>query len=123
MMFKISCKESVMAEVGKISFDEAPFSSVHKKIRAGSFMGMVCDGYILGIVGIALSYAAEPLGLTSFWMGLIGAAALLGIFFGSLFAGPIADRVGRKPLFLSVMFVSVLLSISPFFISDPAMPT
>lgn len=109
-----------MAEVGKISFDEAPFSSVHRKIRAGSFMGMVCDGYIIGIVGIALSYAAEPLGLTSFWMGLIGAGALLGIFFGSLFAGPIADRMGRKPLFLSVMFVSVLLSVSQFFISDPS---
>lgn len=109
-----------MAEFQAISFEEAPFSRIHRKVRAGAFMGMVCDGYILGIVGIALSYAAEPLGLTSFWMGLIGAGALLGILFGSLLAGPVADRVGRKPLFTSVMFVSVALSISQFFITDPA---
>lgn len=110
-----------MAEQHCISFEEAPFSPVHSKVRAGAFMGMVCDGYILGIVGIALSYAAGPLGLTSFWMGLIGAGALLGILFGSLFAGLIADRLGRKPLFISVMFISVLLSLSQFFISDPAL--
>lgn len=109
-----------MAESQKINFEEAPFSPVHSKVRAGSFLGMVCDGYILGIVGIALSYAAEPLGLTSFWMGLIGAGALLGILFGSLFAGYLADRVGRRPLFTSVMFLSVALSISQFFIAEPA---
>ncbi len=109
-----------MAEHENVSFEEAPFSPVHNKVRAGAFMGMVCDGYIIGIVGIALSYAAGPLGLTSFWMGLIGAGALLGILFGSLVGG-LADRVGRKPLFLSVMLMSVLLSISQFFISDPAL--
>ena len=84
-------------------------------------MGMVCDGYVIGIVGIALSYAAEPLGLTSFWMGLIGAGALFGILFGSLFTGPAADRFGRKPLYVSVMLASGLLAVSQLFISDPAL--
>ena len=83
-------------------------------------MGMVCCGYILGIVGIALSYAAEPLGLTSFWMGVIGAGSLFGILFGSLVIGPIADRMGRRPLFASAMVVSAALSIAQFFITDPA---
>ena len=63
-------------EQNNISFDDAPFSPVHKKIAVGTFMGQICDGYILGIVGIALSYATGVLGLDSYWMGLkIGRAA------------------------------------------------
>jgi putative MFS transporter len=104
-----------------IGFEDAPFSAVHRKVRSGTFMGMICAGYVMGIVGIALSYAAEPLGLTSFWMGLIGAGTLLGILFGSLIIGPIADRHGRRVPYISVMYVSVLLSLSQFFISDPAL--
>jgi putative MFS transporter len=109
-----------MAELQSISFEDAPFSAVHRKVRAGAFMGMICCGYILGIVGIALSYAAEPLGLTSFWMGVIGAGSLFGILFGSLVIGALADRVGRRPLFVSGMLVSVMLSLLQFVISDPA---
>ena len=110
-----------MAEQQCVSFEDAPFLPVHRKVRAGAFMGMVTCGYILGIVGIALSYAAEPLGLTSFWMGVIGAGSLFGILFGSLVIGPLADRMGRRPLFVSAMVVSVALSIIQFFITDPAM--
>lgn len=109
-----------MVDMQRINFEEAPFLPIHRKVRAGAFMGMICDGYILGIIGIALSYAAGPLGLTSFWMGLIGAGALFGILFGSLTAGAVADRIGRKILFTSVMFVSVILSVAQFFIADPA---
>lgn len=86
-------------------------------------MGQICDGYTLGIVGIALSYAAGPLGLTSYWMGLIGAGALLGILFGSLITGALADRIGRKGLFATVILASVILSALQFFISDPLMLT
>lgn len=110
-----------MAEQQCVSFEEAPFSSIHRKVRAGAFMGMICDGYIIGIVGIALSYAVGPLGLTSFWMGLIGAGALLGILFGSLLVGPLADKIGRKSLFITAMFASVALSLAQFCISDPSM--
>ncbi|MDL2266912.1 MFS transporter [Desulfovibrio sp. OttesenSCG-928-G15] len=110
-----------MAEQKLISFEEAPFSPIHRKVRAGAFMGMICCGYILGIVGIALSYAAEPLGLTSFWMGVIGAGSLFGILFGSLVIGSLADRMGRRSLFVSSMVVSVALSIVQAFITDPAL--
>lgn len=103
-----------------ISFGDAPYSSVHKKIAVGTFMGQVCDGYILGIVGIALSYAAGPLGLDGFWMGLIGAGALFGILLGSLFAGIVIDGIGRKTAYTFVALFSLVLSVGQFFLSDPA---
>ncbi len=108
-----------MEAVQKTSFEEAPYSPIHKKIVAGTFMGQICDGYTLGIVGIALSYAATPLGLTSFWMGLIGAGSMFGLLFGSLFTGMIADKIGRKPLYVGLMLASTLVAIAQFFLSDP----
>ena len=108
-----------MSGARQISFEDAPFSAIHKKITAGTFMGQISDGYTLGIVGISLTYAMGPLGLTSFWMGLIGAGSMFGIFFGSLLAGIAADRIGRKPLYVSLMLLTVLVSVLQFFLSDP----
>lgn len=107
----------------KVSFEDAPFSSVHRKVTAGAFMGQISDGYTLGIVGISLSYAAGPLGLTSFWMGLIGAGSMFGILFGGLLTGILADRIGRCLLFRTVMLLAVALSVLQFFISDPLVLT
>lgn len=103
-----------------ITFDEAPFLPVHKKIAVGTFMGQICDGYILGIVGIALTYATGALGLDGFWMGLVGAGALFGILLGSLFCGVIIDRIGRKTAYTFVALFSLILSVVQFFLSDPA---
>ena len=90
-------------------FEDAPIMSIHRRITAGTFMGQLSDGYTLGIVGIALSYAQGPLGLTSFWMGILAAASYAGILFGCLFAGMICDRIGRRPLYSSVMFFLIAI--------------
>ncbi|SDK80996.1 MFS transporter, putative metabolite transport protein [Maridesulfovibrio ferrireducens] len=102
-----------------ISFEDAPSFPIHRKLAAGAFMGQITDGYILGVVGIALSYATVPLGLTSVWLGILGAASLLGILFGSFITGSLADRFGRKPFFGTVMFLAVLLSLAQFVVTDP----
>ncbi|MEF2145496.1 MAG: MFS transporter [Desulfovibrionaceae bacterium] len=102
-----------------INFDDAPFSSIHKKIAVGTFMGQICDGYILGIVGIALSYATGVLGLNGFWMGLIGAGALFGILLGSLLTGIIIDHLGRRAAYAFVALFSLGLSVAQFFLTDP----
>ncbi|MGE4291983.1 MAG: MFS transporter [Desulfovibrio sp.] len=86
----------------------------------GTFMGQVCDGYVLGIVGIALTYATGALGLNGFWMGLVGAGALFGILLGSLLTGIIIDRLGRKTAYAFVALFSLVLSVVQFFLSDPA---
>ena len=108
-----------MSEARQISFEDAPFSAIHKKITAGTFMGQISDGYTLGIVGISLNYAMEPLGLPSFWMGLIGAGSMFGICFGSLLACITADKIGRRPLYASLMLLTAIVSVLQFFLSDP----
>ncbi|WP_319543468.1 MFS transporter [uncultured Pseudodesulfovibrio sp.] len=110
-----------MAQIGQkgMSFEDAPFSPIHKKVAVGTFMGQICDGYVLGIVGIALTYATVPLGLDGFWMGLVGAGALFGILLGSLLTGIIIDRMGRKTAYAFVAIFTLVLSVVQFFLSDP----
>ncbi|MFA7165567.1 MAG: MFS transporter [Desulfoplanes sp.] len=102
-----------------ISFEDAPFFPIHKKVAVGTFMGQVCDGYVLGIVGIALTYATGPLGLDGYWMGLVGAGALFGILLGSLLTGIVIDRLGRRAAYAFVTAFTLILSVGQFFISDP----
>lgn len=72
---------------------------------------MFSDGYSLGIIGVALSLAKGPLGLTSWWIGAVGAASLIGLFFGCLVAGSISDRFGRRPIFLWDMLLFTILAL------------
>jgi putative MFS transporter len=56
--------------------------------------GMFLDGYILGIIGPVIESVATDLAFTAFWSGLIGAAALFGIFMGSPLGGWLGDKSG-----------------------------
>lgn len=100
---------------GRIEFDEAPLRLFHFQVTAGAAGGNFSQGFALGIVGIALSLAATPLHLTALWTGLIAGASLLGIFAGSVAAGPVVDRIGRRPIFAWDMIALGVLSVLQFF--------
>jgi len=82
-----------------VSFEDLPLSRFHIRTVFSGTGGQFSDGFVLGIIGIAVSMAAGPLQLTALWMGLLGAASLAGLFLGSLFAGPLADKFGRRTIF------------------------
>ncbi|EEC08133.1 sugar transporter, putative, partial [Ixodes scapularis] len=50
--------------------------------------------------------------------GLLGAAALAGLFLGSLMSGVIVDRVGRRKIFAWDMLFAAVLSIAQFFVTE-----
>lgn len=105
-----------------VEFHHVPFSPIHKKVTAGAYIGQISDGYMLGIIGIALSYATEPLGLTSFWLGMCGAGSMVGILIGGLLIGPVVDKIGRRPIFNKIMAIMMVLAMMQFFInSAPAL--
>ncbi|MBK5355406.1 MFS transporter [Pseudomonas sp. TH41] len=100
------------------SFDESPIRPLHIKAAVGGVGGQFCDGYVLGIIGIAISLATIPLGLDALWLGLLGGAALIGLFLGSLLTGPLADRFGRKHIYRWNMALFCVVSIAQFFAQD-----
>lgn len=101
------------------NYETAPLGRIHKKVIGGGMLGQYSDGYILGSIGISMSLATEYLGLDAWWLGLIGAASLIGLMFGSLFMGTIADRIGRKRIFCTTMVVFFLASILQYFVESP----
>ncbi|WP_081673742.1 MFS transporter [Pseudomonas cremoricolorata] len=104
---------------GQISFEDLPLSRFHIRTVFSGTGGQFSDGFVLGIIGIAVSMAAGPLQLNALWMGLLGAASLAGLFLGSLFAGPLADKFGRRTIFAWDMLLFAAISASQFFVTSP----
>jgi MFS transporter, putative metabolite transport protein len=80
--------------------------------------GMFLDGYILGIVGPVIDTISKDLAFSALWEGLIGAAALFGIFIGSPLGGWAGDKFGRKPMFMVDMLLFCLGSALQFFVDS-----
>ncbi|RDU97454.1 MFS transporter [Trinickia dinghuensis] len=99
--------------------EDLPLQRFHLRVVLAGSGGQFNDGFILGIVGIALSVAATPLHLDATWIGLIGAASLAGLFLGSFFVGPLADRFGRRSIFAYDMIIFALLSAGQYFVTSP----
>lgn len=102
-----------------VSFEDLPLSRFHIRTVFSGTGGQFSDGFVLGIIGIAVSMAAGPLQLNALWMGLLGAASLAGLFLGSLIAGPLADKFGRRTIFAWDMLLFAVISASQFFVTSP----
>lgn len=103
----------------KVLLDDAPLSKFHIKIAGLTFGAHFTDGYILGIIGFALTILTPQMGLNALWTGLIGSSALIGLFIGSLVLGWISDHIGRQKIFV---FSFILITVASFlqFFADSA---
>ena len=106
------------AVAGRIPYEGVPFRRFHLHVGSSACGGQFADGFELGIIGIALAIAAVPLHLNAVWLGLLGAAALVGLFVGSLLSGVIADRFGRRNIFAYDMLVAAVISALQFFVTE-----
>lgn len=73
-------------------------------------IGGLLYGVDVGIIGGALPYLEATSGLSNSQLSIIVAAVLLGSVFSTLFAGMLADWMGRRPLMI-VSGVAFVLSI------------
>jgi MFS family permease len=71
---------------------------------AGKFFG----GLIVFMGGIALPLVSEEFQMSVLEQGFVTAASLFGILIGSLALGGLADRFGRKPVFIGEMVLLVV---------------
>jgi putative MFS transporter len=100
------------------AIDEAPLNRFHRKLTLACSGGPLLDGYLLSIIGIALVGMSGPLHLTTTDESLIGAAALVGIFFGGLLFGRLTDKVGREVMYTIDLLVLVGGSLLSAFVTD-----
>jgi putative MFS transporter len=99
--------------------EEVPLSGIHYKMFVYASGSTFIDGYIIGIIAVALSVLQTQFVLTVTVMGLIGMATLAGMFVGGMIGGYLTDLIGRKKMFLFDMLVMAIVSVLQFFINDP----
>jgi putative MFS transporter len=100
------------------SIDDAPVRGFHRKLSAACCGGPLIDGYLLGIVGIALPGIAAEMNLDVATMSIIGVAALIGMFFGGAIFGRLTDRWGRIPMYTANLISLVALSVISIFVTE-----
>ncbi|ART71417.1 hypothetical protein BTO20_25290 [Mycobacterium dioxanotrophicus] len=92
--------------------DDSPLTRYHKRLIIACSGGPFLDGYLLSIVGVALTGASKDLALDSNAMGIAGAASLIGLFVGSLVFGPITDRIGRRIMYTADLILMIVASLA-----------
>lgn len=102
-----------------VKLDDAPLNKFHFKMTTLTFGGHFTDGYVLGMIGIALTLLTPQYDLSPLWVGLIGSSALIGLFFGSLILGRIADIIGRQKVFSLNFIIIIVTSFLQFFADTP----
>ncbi|MDP1738440.1 MAG: MFS transporter [Caulobacter sp.] len=74
-------------------------------------LAAMLEGFDIASMGVAAPKMMPDLGLTRPQAGWAFSASLIGLFFGAACAGPLSDRVGRKPVLLTAMTVFGLFSL------------
>ncbi|WP_405914076.1 MFS transporter [Streptomyces sp. NBC_00963] len=100
------------------SLDTAQLNKFHVKLALVSSGGPFLDGYILGIIGIAMVQIQTQWRMSILWSGLIGASALIGVFVGGAVFGAVTDRIGRKLMFMIDLIAIIVCSVLQFFVTN-----
>lgn len=98
-----------MSTTGNL-IDDAPLNRFHKKLTFFASGGPFIDGYALSIIGIALITMTPGLSLSTAEIGMIGAASLVGIFFGGAVFGWLTDKLGRHHMYIADLLALALFS-------------
>ncbi|MDY5584871.1 MAG: MFS transporter [Arcanobacterium sp.] len=94
-----------------IDLEDMEMTPLLKRVIAFSSGGPFLEGYVLSIIGVALTTIGNDIQLDSHWMGMLGVAALVGLFAGALIGGWLTDLIGRRKMFVLDLLVIIVLSL------------
>ncbi len=98
---------------------EAPMTSMQWRIWSLASAGKFFEGLVVFMTGVALPLISLEFGLDPGAKGVVGAASLAGILVGASALGGLADRFGRREMFIVEMAIFVafliLTALSPSF--------
>lgn len=80
--------------------DKATFKPFHWQVLFWCLLVIIFDGYDLVIYGVALPLLMEQWSLTPVQAGMLASSALVGMMFGAMIFGSLADKFGRKKIIM-----------------------
>ena len=102
------------------TLDDVSMTPFLRKITFFASGGAFLDGYVLSLIGVALTQIAPAFSLTTEQSALIGASVLVGIFFGTILGGYVTDRIGRRKMFIADVVAIACDSLSTWLYDDEA---
>lgn len=103
----------------KKTIDDVAMTPFLRKIALFSSGGSFLDGYVLSLIGVALTQIAPLFNLTTEWSAAIGASVLVGMFAGTIAGGYLTDRLGRKKMFIFDLIAIAVFSLLSVFATTP----
>ncbi len=92
---------------------EGGFTRFHRRAVAVTGVAWTFVAMEILLVGFTLPVFGAEWGLSSTWLGWIGASALAGSLVGSILIGRTADRIGRRRLFqLSILWYAAFTALT-----------
>ena len=90
-------------------------TSLHKKFWLLAALGVMLDGFDFFIISVAGPLVSHQYGLSSGMQGLVSAAAIIGAIVGAGLLGPLADKIGRRRIFMYDLWLFVIFSVACIF--------
>ena len=92
-----------------------PMSRLQWRIVLLCFLVIALDGFDAAIMGFIAPELVREWAVSKLSLGPVMSAALIGVAIGALIAGPLSDRLGRKPVLIcAVAFFGTLTLASAF---------
>ena len=98
--------------------DKAKFNGFFKRVVAICLITTICDGFDINIFGLIIPSLMKDWNIGPAQTGMLGSWGMFGMIFGSLFFGPLADKIGKK---LSIMIgtcIYIVFTFSCGFVSN-----
>ena len=93
--------------------DTARFNSFHLRLILLTGAGWLLAGYGVTIIGFLLPTLGAEWGVSSAALGVMAGAGMAGMLIGSILAGILSDRLGRRnTLFYTLLFVGISFLLS-----------
>ncbi len=99
------------------AIDDGNFSTIQKFAYLFAALAIVLDGFDGQMIGYAIPMIMKEWGVTRAAFSIAVASGLMGMAIGSLSAGVIADKVGRKPVLIASIFLfgacTIMIGFAP----------